>query len=150
PMTNRSLIATIVLLAAATGANADDVADFYKGKTFTIVVGHEVGTGFDIYSRVLARHIGRHIAGHPNVVVQNMVGASGVTPANWLSTVPPKAAGVIRPSAPPAAPEPIFGNGAARFDAAKFTWIGNMDEGVSICGVSPASGIRMFEDMLTK
>jgi tripartite-type tricarboxylate transporter receptor subunit TctC len=149
-MTHRSLIASVVLLAAVTGANADDVENFYKGKTFTIVVGHEVGTGFDIYSRVLARHIGRHIPGHPNVVVQNMVGASGVTPANWLYNVAPKDGSVIMTFVPTAALEPIFGNGAARFDAAKLTWIGNMDEGVGICGVSPASGIATFEDMLTK
>ncbi len=149
-MTHRGLIAAVMVLAAVTGANADDVADFYKGKTFTIVVGHEVGTGFDIYSRVLARHIGRHIPGHPNVVVQNMVGASGVTPANWLYNVAPKDGSVIMTFVHTAALEPIFGNGAARFDAAKLTWIGNMDEGVGICGVSHASGIGTFEDMLTK
>src|SRR3954447_18530733 len=118
-MVHRSLIASVVLLAGVSGANGDDVADFYKGKTFTIVVGHEVGTGFDIYSRVLARHIGRHIPGNPSVVVQNMVGASGVTPANWLYNVAQKGGSVIMPFVHTAAREPIFGNGAARFDAAK-------------------------------
>src|SRR5262245_34684256 len=68
---------------ACTGvAWAEDVADFYKAKTFTVVVGHEVGTGFDIYARTLARHLGRHIPGNPAVVVQNMNGASGITAAN--------------------------------------------------------------------
>jgi tripartite-type tricarboxylate transporter receptor subunit TctC len=76
--------ATVALFSLMQSASADDVADFYKGKTFTIVVGHEVGTGFDIYGRTLARHIGRHILGNPNVVVQNMNGASGLTSANWL------------------------------------------------------------------
>src|SRR5262245_19087310 len=147
---HHGLITAFILMAGVTCVRADEVADFYKGKTFTIVVGHEVGTGFDVYSRVLARHIGRHIPGHPNVVVQNMVGASGVTPANWLYNVAPKDGSVIMTFVPTAALEPIFGNGAARFDAAKFTWIGNMDEGVSICGVSPASGIATFDDMLTK
>jgi len=148
---HRCLIAAVMLVAAGvTGANADDVADFYKSKTFTIVVGHEVGTGFDIYSRVLARHIGRHIPGNPSVVVQNMVGASGLTPANWLYNVAPKDGSVIMTFVHTAALEPIFGNGAARFDAAKFTWVGNMDEGAGICGVSPASGIGRFEDLLVK
>src|SRR5215470_14657521 len=83
------------MAAAATGGvalqvSADGMADFYKGKTFTIVVGHEVGTGFDIYGRTLARHIGRHIPGNPNVVVQNMVGASGLAAANWLYNAAPK------------------------------------------------------------
>jgi tripartite-type tricarboxylate transporter receptor subunit TctC len=146
----RWLITAVMLTMGVGGVHADDVADFYKGKTFTIVVGHEVGTGFDIYSRVLARHVGRHIPGHPSVVVQNMVGASGVAPANWLYNVAPKDGSVIMTFVHTAALEPIFGNGAARFDAAKFTWIGNMDEGVGICGVSPASGIGKFEDLLVK
>jgi tripartite-type tricarboxylate transporter receptor subunit TctC len=144
------MIIALTLAASVIGAAADDVADFYKSRTFTIVVGHEVGTGFDLYSRVLARHIGRHIPGNPNVVVQNMVGASGVTPANWLYNVAPKDGSVIMTFVHTAALEPIFGNGAARFDAAKLTWVGNMDEGIGICGVSPASGIGKFEDLLVK
>jgi tripartite-type tricarboxylate transporter receptor subunit TctC len=147
---HRSLIAAVMLLMSAIAAHADDVVDFYKGKTFTIVVGHEVGTGFDLYSRVLARHIGRHIPGNPNVVVQNMVGASGVTPANWLYSVAPKDGSVIMTFVHTAALEPIFGNGAARFDAARLTWVGNMDEGIGICGVSPASGVGKFEHLLLK
>jgi tripartite-type tricarboxylate transporter receptor subunit TctC len=79
-----------------------------------------------------------------------MVGASGVTPANWLYNVAPKDGSVIMTFVHTAALEPIFGNGAARFDAAKLTWVGNMDEGVGICGVSPASGVGTFEDLLTK
>lgn len=145
------VVATAIMLAASVVAAApDEVADFYKGKPFTIVVGHEVGTGFDIYSRVLARHIGRHIPGHPSVVVQNMVGASGITPANWLYNVAPKDGSVIMTFVHTAALEPIFGNAAARFEAGKFTWIGNMDEGVGICGVSKASGIARFADLLVK
>jgi hypothetical protein len=104
-------------------------------------VGHEVGTGFDIYSRVLARHIGRHIPGHPNVVVQNMVGASGVHSANWLYNVAPKDGSVIMTFVTHGRARADLRQCAARFDAAKLTWVGNMDEGVGICGVSPASGV---------
>ena len=70
--------AILALCAFVQSVAADEVADFYRGKTVSVVVGHEVGTGFDIYARTLARHLGRHIAGGPNVVVQNMVGASGI------------------------------------------------------------------------
>jgi tripartite-type tricarboxylate transporter receptor subunit TctC len=151
-MIYRSIGAALLLAVgvAPQGGVADEVADFYKSKPFTIVVGHEVGTGFDVYSRVLARHMGRHIPGNPGVVVQNMVGASGITPANWLYNVAPKDGSVIMTFVHTAAFEPIFGNSAARFDAAKFTWIGNMDEGVGICGVSKASGVTRFEDLLVK
>ena len=64
--------AAIALLATGLlplQAAADEVADFYKGKTVNIVVGHEVATGFDIYARVLARHLGRYIPGNPAIVV---------------------------------------------------------------------------------
>jgi tripartite-type tricarboxylate transporter receptor subunit TctC len=141
---------TTLLVAAAQPAAADAVADFYKGKTVTVVVGHEVGTGFDVYGRVLARHLGRHIPGSPTVVVQNMVGAAGMIASNWLYNIAPRDGSVVATfSASPIA-EPILGNPAARFEPAKFTWIGNMDESAGTCGVTKASGIAKFDDLLTK
>ena len=131
-------------------ASADDVADFYKGRTFTIVVGHEVGTGFDIYSRTLARHLGRFIPGNPNVVVQNMNGASGLVSANWLYNIAPKDGLVMATFVQSVPFEPLYGNAAARFDPAKSTWIGNLEESIGVCGVSKASGITKFDDLMTK
>src|SRR5438445_11919282 len=150
PITHRSLIATVVLMAAVTGANADEVADFYKGKTFTIVVGHEVGTGFDIYGRTLQRHLGRHIPGNPIIVVQNMVGASGINAANWLYNIAPKDGTVVATFVHTVPFETLMGNAAERFDPAKYTWIGNMEESVAVCGVSKGAGIARFDDMNTK
>jgi tripartite-type tricarboxylate transporter receptor subunit TctC len=149
---NRVLSAGIAvgMSLSATCAMADGVADFYKDKTLSIVVGHEVGTGFDTYARVLARHMRRHIPGHPNIVVQNMVGASGITAANWLYNVAPKDGTAVATFVQTAAFEPLLGNKAARFEAAKFAWIGNMEESVSTCGVSKASGITRFEDLLER
>src|SRR4051794_3960545 len=103
---------TAALLAAAIvtqSAAADEVADFYRSRTFSIVVGHEVGTGYDAYGRVIARHIGRHIPGAPNVVVQNMVGASGIVAANWLYNVAPKDGTVISTFVYTAVFEPVMG-----------------------------------------
>lgn len=143
-----ALGAAIALGAAqAGGAQADAVADFYKGKTVSIVVGHEAGTGFDVYSRVLIRHMGRHIPGNPNMIVQNMTGASGVTAANWLYNVAPKDGTVLGTFAQTAPLEPLFGNDKARYDASRFIWIGNMESSVAVCGVTKASGITSFDDM---
>ena len=146
--------ATAAVVAASSffayAAAADDVADFYRGKTFSIVVGHETGTGFDTYSRALARHLSHHIPGNPGIVVQNVVGASGMSAANWLYNVAPKDGTVMATFVHTAVFEPVMGNGAARFDPAKFTWIGNVDDGIGICGVSKAAGIDTFEDLLTK
>jgi tripartite-type tricarboxylate transporter receptor subunit TctC len=129
---------------------ADETADFYKGKTVSIVVGHQVGTGFDIYARVLAPHLGRHIPGQPNVIVQNMVGASGITAANWLNNIAAKDGTVMATFVHTVAFEPLFGNQKAQYDAGKLSWIGNMEESVGMCGVSKASGIAKFDELLTK
>ena len=122
--------AVVALFALAQPAWADEVSDFYKGKSVNIVVGHEAGTGFDIYARVLAPHLGRHIPGNPNVIVQNMVGASGITAANWLYNVAPKDGTVMATFVHTVPFEPLFGNDKAQFEPAKFAWIGNMEESV--------------------
>src|SRR2546423_397074 len=71
-------------------ARADAVADFYKGKQISLIVGYGSGGGYDIYAQLLARHIGRYVPGHPNVVVQNMPGAGSLRAVNWLYNVAPK------------------------------------------------------------
>src|SRR5262245_18365232 len=110
-------VATAILLAAGTvvPAAADEVSDFYKGKSVNIVVGHEPATGFDVYSRVLARHLGRHVPGNPIIVVQNMTGASGLTAATWLYNVAPKDGTVMATFVHTIPFEPLMGNTAARF-----------------------------------
>src|SRR5438445_8129444 len=75
---------------AATPAHADTVADFYKGKQINLIVGYGPGGGYDIYARLLARHFGRFIPGHPNVVVQNMPGAGSLRAVNYLNKIAPK------------------------------------------------------------
>ena len=140
---------TAVLIAnVATGAaRADAIADFYKGKTVSVVVGHEAGTGFDIYSRVMIRHMGKYIPGNPTMIVQNMVGASGVVAGNWLQSVAPRDGTVMATFAQTVPLEPLFGNQQARYDAAKFLWIGNMESSLAVCGVTRASGIESFADL---
>ena len=150
-MTNRLRVSAVVALLAAGAqpAAADDVADFYKGKTVTIVVGHEPGTGFDVYARALARHLRRHVLGNPGIVVQNMNGAGGIVAANWLYNAAPKDGTVLRTFVYSVPFERLLGNAAARYEPAKFTWIGNMEEGAAVCGVSKAAGVDTFEDMRT-
>ena len=147
--TKRAIAAGLLLVAGAiVPAAADEVADFYKGKSVNIVVGHEPATGFDVYARVLARHLGRHIPGNPNIVVQNMAGASGLTAANWLYNVAPKDGTVMATFVHTIPFEPLMGNNAARFEPAKFAWIGNMEESVAVLRHLQGAGIAKFEDML--
>jgi tripartite-type tricarboxylate transporter receptor subunit TctC len=144
------LVVAASLLTSPSPSRADAVADFYKGKTLTILVGQEPGTGFDIYSRTLARHLGRHIPGSPSIVVQNMPGASGVNAFNWLFNIAAKDGSVMGTASQNVVMEPLFGNAAAKYDATKFFWIGNMEESASVCGVSPEAKVERFEDLLSR
>jgi tripartite-type tricarboxylate transporter receptor subunit TctC len=131
-------------------AAAQDVEHFYIGRKLSVVVGHEVGTGFDLYGRVLARHMGRFIPGNPNLVPENMIGVAGFAAANWLYNVAAKDGSVIAIFAHTAPFEPLLGKGTGRFDAAKFTWIGNMDAVVGVCGVWDHAGIARFDDLFSR
>jgi tripartite-type tricarboxylate transporter receptor subunit TctC len=131
-------------------AAADPVADFYKGKQFVIVVGHHLGTGFDLYSRVLARHMNRHIPGQPEMIVRNMSGASGILAANWLYNSAPRDGTTMAIFVYSVALEKLFGNPQARFDPAQMIWIGNMEKSVSLCGVSSRTGVKTIEDLRKK
>jgi tripartite-type tricarboxylate transporter receptor subunit TctC len=143
-------VAALVLGLSVQTAAAQDVERFYAGRKLSVVVGHEVGTGFDLYGRALARHMGRFIPGKPNLVPENMIGVAGFAAANWLYNVAAKDGSVIAIFAHTAPFEPLLGKGTGRFDASKFNWIGNMDSVVGLCGVWDHAGITKFDDLFTK
>jgi tripartite-type tricarboxylate transporter receptor subunit TctC len=142
--------AALCISAMSPSANADSVSDFYSGKTVKIVVATQAGTGFDLYARTLAQHMGRLLPGNPIFVVQNMPGASGLTAANWMANVAPKD-GTVLATIPFTVPfEPLLEEGKGRFDAPRLTWIGNMDTSVSICTVSTKLGLKSFDDVMQR
>src|SRR5258708_32105705 len=114
------------LALAAPDARADAVADFYRGKLIKVVVGFASGGGYDVYARLLARHLGKYIPGNPSLVVQNMVGAGGLRAANFVYSAAPKdgtTIGILSRDMPLLA---VLGaNAAAQFAPRKFTWIGS-------------------------
>ena len=124
-------ISVMVALAAAwalavPAAHADAVADFYKGRQLNLIVGYGPGGGYDIYARLLARHFGRFIPGHPNVVVQNMPGAGSLRAVNYLNKIAPKdgtAVAMFSRNMPLIGL--LGGNSNAQFDPRKFTWLGS-------------------------
>lgn len=138
------------LTEPAPQARADEVAQFYKGRALSLVVGHEVGTGYDLYGRVLARHIGRHIPGEPQVVPQNMMGGGGLHTANWLHNVAPGDGSVVASFAHTAILEPLVGTSGVKLDSTRFHWIGNMDETVSTCVIATRTGVASFDQMLAR
>ena len=82
-MSIRWISTLAALCVTLTPASAQSVADFYRGKTVTIVVSTSSGGGYDALARAISRHMGRLIPGNPTVVVRNMPGAGGITAVNW-------------------------------------------------------------------
>jgi tripartite-type tricarboxylate transporter receptor subunit TctC len=114
------------LMLAQAGARADAVSDFYKGRQVNVIVGYATGGGYDVYGRLVARHIGRHIPGNPSMVVQNMPGAGSLRAVNHIYNNAPKdgtAFGIF------ARDMPLLGiighNTNVRFDPRKLTWLGS-------------------------
>ena len=144
--------AAVVLLAlTATYSHAQTPAEFYKGKTVELYIGYSVGGGYDLYARVLARHIGPHIPGNPTVVVKNMEGAGSLRLANWLYRVAPKDGSVFGIIGRGTGFDPLLGQTAAQFDGTKFTWIGSGNHEVSVCvAYGDRAGITKFADLKTK
>ena len=113
-------------LVAAPSAHAQPVEQFFARKTVTITIGYTAGGSYDLYGRMVARHLGKHIPGQPVVIAQNMPGAGSLKAANYLYEVAPKdgtALGVVVESA---ALEQALANPAVQYDAAKFTYIGRV------------------------
>jgi tripartite-type tricarboxylate transporter receptor subunit TctC len=146
----RTLLAALAIGILNHAVCADESEGFYAGRKLAVVIGHEVGTGFDLYGRALTRHMGRFIPGNPTLVPENMVGVAGFAAANWLYNVAAKDGSVIAIFAHTAPFEPLLGKGTGRFDASKFTWIGNMDGVVGVCGVWEHAGISRFDDLFAK
>jgi tripartite-type tricarboxylate transporter receptor subunit TctC len=139
-------------IAAVCGlaASAQTPAEFYKGKNVEIQVNVSVGGGYDLYARMLARHMSRHIPGNPTIVVQNMPGGGGMRLANWLHSVAPRDGTVFGAVARATAFEPLLGNKGAQYDGREFNYIGSANDEVSVCVAWYTSGIKTFEDAQKK
>jgi tripartite-type tricarboxylate transporter receptor subunit TctC len=152
-MTGRWIAAALAVAALmAVPANAQTAAEFYKGKTLTVVVGNGPGGGFDAFARLLARHIGRYVPGNPGVIVQNMPGAGSLVAANYLYNVAPKDGttfGLIARNLPLIG---LLGNNSnVRFDPHKFTWLGsssNFSNDAYVLIVRKDAPVRSIEDAL--
>ena len=143
-------LATFMALLGAEPARAQSEADFYKGKNVDLYIGYSAGGGYDVYGRIVARHIGKHLPGKPNVVPKNMEGAGSLRLTNWLAKVAPKdgtAFGIISRST---AFDPLFGYPGAQFTGTDLTWIGSANNEVSVCVSMAGSGVATIEEARVK
>jgi tripartite-type tricarboxylate transporter receptor subunit TctC len=129
-------------------ARADAVADFYRGRSISILVGYSAGGGYDMYARTLARHMGRHIPGNPTFIPQNMTGAGSLNAANYIYNVAPKDGTAFGTFARGLAMEPLIGTAKVQFDATRFTWLGSGTNEMSVCATWHTSPIKTWNDAL--
>jgi tripartite-type tricarboxylate transporter receptor subunit TctC len=143
-------IALLAIAALAPMAGAQTPAEFYKGKSVDLYIGYSVGGTYDIYARVLARHLGKHIPGNPTIVPRNMEGAGSLRLANWIYNVAPKDGSALATIGRGTPFDPLLGSKGAQFQGDRFTWIGSANNEVSICVSWKTSGITKLEEVMSK
>jgi tripartite-type tricarboxylate transporter receptor subunit TctC len=145
----RSLFIAALLTAwLSPAASAESVEDFYRNRNVSLVIGYNVGGGYDTYARILARYMGKYIPGRPNLIPQNMVGAGSLRAASFLYNVAPKDGSAFGMVSRDMATEPLLGD--AKFDSSKFTWLGSITDEVSLCATWHASPVKNWNDVMTK
>lgn len=146
----RTLFAAMVMalsLIIAVAVRAQAEGDFYKGKTIDLWIGFGAGGEDDLWARTIARHIGAHIPGHPNVVPENVPGSAGLLVVNRLYNTAPKdgtVLGLINRGIPF---EPLLGGQGAQFDSLKMNWIGSPGRDTTVCAARKDATVQAMQDL---
>jgi tripartite-type tricarboxylate transporter receptor subunit TctC len=151
--TGTTFVATTFLaltgLASSTVA-ADPVADFYRGKSISMVIATAPGGDYDLRARLLSRHIGRHIPGNPTIVPRNMPGGVGIQAMNFMASVAPKDGTAIHAIMQNMSTHQALGGAGVDFDTRKFFWIGNTTDTPNVINSWHTTGIRTIQDVMTR
>lgn len=142
-----SAIAAATIMAALPAA-ADPVADFYRGKTMTMMISSGVGGGYDALARTLSRHMGKYIPGNPSFINTNRVGAGGLVAANFAYNKAPRDGSIIVGMQRSIPTNPLFGHKGAKFDATKINWLGSLNNSVSVCVSWHNQKAKTFDDTM--
>ncbi len=147
----RGLLLAGLAFSSVPASAAESVAEFYKGKTFTVAIGFAPGGSHDLNGRIIARHIGKYLPGNPNVISQNVPGAGSLTLANHIVTTAPADGtyiGAINRSV--VFDELYTGRSAgSRFDPLKVSWLGGPDTITSVGIAWHTAPVKKAEDLLT-
>jgi tripartite-type tricarboxylate transporter receptor subunit TctC len=144
------VVALLGLGVAAGSARADQVADFYHGKTLNLIIGTSSGNDYDFRARILARYLGKHIPGEPAIVPQNMPGVGGVKAANYLATIAPRDGTTLHMIMSNMMASEAIGAQGVQFDARKFFWIGNTTSTPNVTVSWYNSGVTSIEQVKTR
>lgn len=138
-----------LLSVRSVAASADPIADFYRGKTVRMIIGYGVGGGYDLYARIAAEFLGRHIPGNPRVLPENMTGAGSFVAAKYLSSVAPHDGTVLGSLAQTLALDAATGSGTG-LDVTQFHYIGRLTSSIDLGVALPGAGITSFDDVRKK
>jgi tripartite-type tricarboxylate transporter receptor subunit TctC len=143
-------LASLALACLAPAPTWAQAGPSLAGRNVQMLIGFGAGGGYDLWGRVVARHIGRHLPGNPTVVPQNMPGAGSFVAANNIYNLAPKDGSVMGIIARDAALGPITGAVGARFDPTKITWLGTPTTETNVCIANSTSKVKTLKDLYDK
>jgi tripartite-type tricarboxylate transporter receptor subunit TctC len=147
-MIGRIFACVVAVLTLTAPARAQTVEEFYRGRSITVLVGFTAGGGYDLYARLLGRHMGRHVPGNPTIVVQNMPGAGSMKATQYVYGVAPKDGLTLATVSRGMVTEPLLN--AANFDPTKLTWLGTITSETSVCATWKTSPVKSWDDMFKR
>lgn len=154
-MNRTNIIATVAVAALAVSAltpiaRADEVADFFKGKTVTIIIPGSLGGVYGTSGLMISRHLGKHIPGNPTVVLNSMPGAGGVKAANYLYNAAPKDGTVMATLLTGVASYPVLQPERVKYDPLKYHWLGAWGEAINVLSVLDTAPVKSLEEAKKK
>lgn len=144
------LLASLICAVPPQASKTQTVAEFYKGKTLSLIIPNAPGGSFDLYGRLVADNLGRFIPGHPSIVPQNMPGAAGMQAANYLAGIAPKDGTVMAVLVPNITLAQVLGVRAIAYDTRKLNWIGRIIATTATLFTWHTSGTKTLADLKTR
>jgi tripartite-type tricarboxylate transporter receptor subunit TctC len=143
-------MAGAMVLASPPCAAQDAVADFYRGRQVSVLVGSSPGGSASLYAQALARHMGRYLPGAPTFVVQHVPGAGGLVAANTVANTAPRDGTAFAITSRTTAIEPLLGNRNAKFDGRQLAWLGTANVEYTTCFAWHTAAVKTLQDTMTR
>jgi tripartite-type tricarboxylate transporter receptor subunit TctC len=137
----------IAVLAFVSGLRADPIADFYRGKTVRMIIGYGPGGGYDLYGRLAAEFLGRHIPGNPTIVPTNMPGGGSLKALDYLYRVAPQDGTSLGSVSQQLAMNTLVNSKFSALDATRFHYVGRFTSNIDVAVALPRTGINSFDDV---
>lgn len=150
PILARGLVAAALACAAAQPVTAQSPADFFKGRTITVLIGTSPGNDYDFRARLLSRHMGRHVPGEPQLVPRNMPGGGGIVATNYIASVAPRDGTTLYMIMANMMTAQAMGIQGVQFDTRRLRWLGNTTSTPNVVNSWHTTGITRIEQTRTQ